>query len=120
MLKIESKIGPPLILYASPQPFNNNNIFATLLDTGNFVVKDIQKKTVLWQSFDHPTDSLLPGMKLGVNHKTGQNCSLISWISSSIPVPGPFRLEWEHTRKELVIKRLEKVYWTGGELMKNN
>ncbi|AET02745.1 putative protein kinase RLK-Pelle-DLSV family [Medicago truncatula] len=121
VLKIESKIGKPIILYASPPPFNNRNyIVATLLDTGNFVLKDIQKNIVLWQSFDHPTDSLLPGMKLGVNRKTGENWSLVSSISDSILAPGPFSLEWEATRKELVIKRREKVYWTSGKLMKNN
>jgi hypothetical protein len=27
--------------------------------------------TVLWQSFDYPHNILLPGMKLGMNHKTG-------------------------------------------------
>ncbi|RHN40715.1 putative non-specific serine/threonine protein kinase [Medicago truncatula] len=93
VLKIESKIGEPIILYSSPQPFNNSTIVATLLDTGNFVLKDIQKNIVLWQSFDHPTDSLLPRMKLGVNHKTGQNWSLLSRISDTIHAPGPFRLE---------------------------
>jgi len=121
VLKLESKIGEPIILYASPPPFNNSNyIFATLLDTGNFVVKDIQKNTTLWQSFDHPTDSLLSGMKLGVNHETGENWSLVSSISDSIPASGPFRLEWEPTRKELVIKRREKVYWSSGKLVNNN
>jgi len=121
VLQIESKISEPIILYASPPPFNNSNyIVATLLDTGNFVLKDIQKNIVLWQSFDHPTDSLLLGMKLGVNRKTGENWSLVSTISEQILAPGPFRLDWEPTRKELVIKRREKVYWTSGELMKNN
>jgi len=119
VLKIQSKMGEPIILYASPQPFNNSTIVATLLDTGNFVLKDIQKNIVLWQSFDHPTDSWLPEMKLGVNRKTGENWSLVSYISASIPASGPFTLEWEPTRKELVIKRREKAYWTSGKLMKN-
>ncbi|KEH19153.1 Serine/Threonine kinase family protein [Medicago truncatula] len=120
-LKIESKIGEPIILYASRQHSNNSsNIVATLLDTGNFVLKDIQKNIVLWQSFDHPTDSLLPGMKLGVNRKTGEKWSLVSSISDSSPASGTFRLEWEPTRKELVIKHREKVYWTSGKLLINN
>ena len=73
----------------------------------------------MWQSFDHPTDSLLPRMKLGVNHKTGHKQSLVSRISDTIHAPGPFRLDWEPDRKELVIKRREKVYWRSGKL-KNN
>jgi hypothetical protein len=120
ILKIEPKNGEPIILYASPQPFNNSTIVATLMDTGNFVLQDIQMKTVLWQSFDNPTDSLLPGMKLGVNHKTGEKWSLVSRLSDSVLAPGPFRLEWEPISKELVIKNREKVYWKSGELMNNN
>jgi len=71
LLKIESEFGKPIILYASPTPFIGSTISATLLDTGNFVLQDIQVKTVLWQIFDQPTDSSLPVMKLGMNHKTG-------------------------------------------------
>ncbi|KAL8506047.1 hypothetical protein ACS0TY_017054 [Phlomoides rotata] len=47
---------------------------AQLLDSGNLVVKDANDdnpENFLWQSFDHPTDTLLPGMKLGKNFQTG-------------------------------------------------
>ncbi|CAL5432054.1 unnamed protein product [Camellia sinensis] len=59
------------------------NVAATLFDSGNFIVtvanNNGSKKTVLWESFDYPTDTLLPGMKLGVNHRTGQKWSITSW-----------------------------------------
>jgi len=51
----------------------------------------MNSNTFLWQSFDYPTDSLLPGMKLGVNRKTGHNWSLVSWFTPSTPASGPFR-----------------------------
>ncbi|CAL9246835.1 unnamed protein product, partial [Arabidopsis halleri] len=52
---------------------------AELLDNGNFVVKDSNNDEVLWQTFDYPTDTLLPEMKLGRDKKTGINKVLTSW-----------------------------------------
>ncbi|GJV67663.1 mutator type transposase, partial [Tanacetum coccineum] len=47
------------------------NASVTLLDSGNLVLQELfpdgYQKKVLWQSFDYPTDTLLPGMKLGIN-----------------------------------------------------
>ncbi|KAK0602356.1 hypothetical protein LWI29_032574 [Acer saccharum] len=45
--------------------------------------KCIIEGQILWQSFDSPTSAFLPGMKLGINHKTGQNWSLTSWFSKN-------------------------------------
>ena len=45
-----------------------NNPTAQLLDSGNLVVKDgniSDPKTLLWQSFDYPSESLLSTMKVG-------------------------------------------------------
>ena len=96
-LKIVQKGGDPIVLYSPPQP--TKNTVATLLDSGNFILKEVQSngsiKRVLWQSFDYPADTLLPGMKLGVRHKTGQTWSLTSWLTDEIPVPGPLALEWD-------------------------
>ncbi|XP_074557281.1 G-type lectin S-receptor-like serine/threonine-protein kinase LECRK1 [Curcuma longa] len=39
-----------------------NAVAASVLDTGNLVLADATD--VLWQSFDHPTDTLLPGQVL--------------------------------------------------------
>ncbi|KAK9289808.1 hypothetical protein L1049_007968 [Liquidambar formosana] len=94
------------------------NAIATLEDTGNFVLTDEIEKRVLWQSFDYPTDSLLPGMKLGVNLKTGRNWTLTSWLSYIVPASGPFTLSWDPTQdsEQLVIRRHGVLYWTSGVL----
>jgi len=70
---------------------------AQLLDSGNFIVKDVgdeydhdNSENYLWQSFDYPSDTLLPGMKLGWNLKTGLNRHLRSWKSSDDPSPGDY------------------------------
>ncbi|KAM3362536.1 G-type lectin S-receptor-like serine/threonine-protein kinase [Capsicum galapagoense] len=69
-----------------------------LLDSGNLVFGDSRNLTAgeyLWQSFDHPVDTLLPGMKLGWDQKTGIDRSMRSWRTSVDPAPGDylFRLD---------------------------
>ncbi|XP_037484613.1 S-locus-specific glycoprotein S13-like [Triticum dicoccoides] len=45
---------------------------AQLLDSGNLLLQDASGTgSVLWQSFDYPSDTLLPGMKLGWHLATG-------------------------------------------------
>ncbi|KAG2677953.1 hypothetical protein I3760_12G120400 [Carya illinoinensis] len=68
---------------------------AQLLDTGNLVVKDgnfDDPGNFLWQSFDHPCDTLLPEMKLGKNLVTGLERFLSSWKSIEDPTLGVFSI----------------------------
>jgi len=120
VLKIESQNSKPKIIYSSPQPANNT--VATMLDTGNFVLQQLHPngtKSILWQSFDYPTDTLIPTMKLGVNRETTHNMSLVSWLADSLPNLGEFSLEWEPKQGELNIKKRGKVYWKSGKLKSN-
>ncbi|XP_035548246.1 G-type lectin S-receptor-like serine/threonine-protein kinase At1g11410 isoform X2 [Juglans regia] len=61
---------------------------AQLLDSGNLVLVQENNKKVLWQSFDYPTDTLLPNMSLGLNRRTGLNRLLTSWKSRDDPGTG--------------------------------
>lgn len=73
----------------SSQPARNP--VAQLLDSGNFVLKDFEEDgSYLWQSFDYPCDTLIPGMRLGWNFKTGLNRHLTSWKSPFDPSPGEY------------------------------
>jgi len=120
VLKIGSQRGKPIILYSPPQPINNTK--ATLLDTGNFVLQQLHPNgtnTLLWQSFDHPSDIFLPTMKLGVNNKTGHHWLLISFFTRTLVTPGAFSLEWEPVEQELIIRRRGKVCWRSGKLRNN-
>ncbi|CAL5336256.1 unnamed protein product [Camellia sinensis] len=60
---------------------------AQLMESGNLVVKDANNN-ILWQSFDYPCDTLLPGMKQGKNFVTGIDRMLSSWKSSDEPARG--------------------------------
>ncbi|XP_062012048.1 G-type lectin S-receptor-like serine/threonine-protein kinase At1g67520 isoform X1 [Rosa rugosa] len=120
-LKIMHKGGDPVVLYPASGPTSINSIssvVATLLDSGNFVMQELNPdgsmKRVLWQSFDYPTHTLLPGMKVGVNHRNGHIWSISSWSSVYWPAPGPFTLVWDPNGRELKIKRRGVVYWTSG------
>lgn len=62
-----------------------------LLDSGNLVARDMRDDSAdnyLWQSFDYPSDTLLPGMKLGWDFRTHLNRRMSSWKSSDDPSPG--------------------------------
>ncbi|KAL1195005.1 Receptor-like serine/threonine-protein kinase SD1-8 [Cardamine amara subsp. amara] len=61
-----------------------SHLVAELLNNGNFVVKNSSNRNndpdeFFWQSFDTPTDTLLPEMKLGRDPKTGKERILTSW-----------------------------------------
>ncbi|PWA83384.1 Apple-like protein [Artemisia annua] len=101
----------------------NANVTASLEDNGNLRLINEIDKMVLWQSFDHPTDVLLPGMKLGYDLTTGQNWTLTSWLSDDIPGPGIFTLSWEpidESSPRFVIRQRGQLYWTSGNLTKES
>ncbi|TXG66271.1 hypothetical protein EZV62_007546 [Acer yangbiense] len=105
----------PLELFSGQ---TNNKVTAILQDDGNFVLKSGEQ--IRWQSFDFPADSFLPGMKLGFNYKTGQNRSLTSWLTDSIPAPGAFSLDWDPDERQLIFRRRGVTFWTSGVLLENN
>ncbi|XP_024169108.1 G-type lectin S-receptor-like serine/threonine-protein kinase At4g27290 isoform X3 [Rosa chinensis] len=61
-----------------------------LLDSGNLVVRDVTDGKSLWQSFDYPSDTLLPEMKMGWDFRTGLQRGLSAWKNSEDPCPGEF------------------------------
>ncbi|KAI7753023.1 hypothetical protein M8C21_016778, partial [Ambrosia artemisiifolia] len=55
-------------------------------DNGNLVLRD--QGSLIWQSFDYPGDTLLPGMRIGVDLVTGKDRHLTSWKSKDDPSAG--------------------------------
>lgn len=90
---------------------------AVLLDDGNFVLRDgsANSSKLLWQSFDNPTHTWLPGGKIAYNNKTKQNMHLISWKNSENPAPGLFALELQQNTSSYIIRWNKSVpYWNSG------
>ncbi|CAL5342635.1 unnamed protein product [Camellia sinensis] len=59
-----------------------------LLDNGNFIVRDkLDSSNVIWQSFDYPSDTWLPGGKVGYNKLENEKQALTSWRNSENPSP---------------------------------
>ncbi|XP_057448809.1 G-type lectin S-receptor-like serine/threonine-protein kinase At4g27290 isoform X2 [Lotus japonicus] len=75
---------------------NNPVVAAQLLDSGNLVVKNANNDSFLWQSFDYPCDTLMPGMKLGWNLETGLERFLSSWKSTDDPAKGEYTMRIDH------------------------
>ncbi|XP_010553422.1 PREDICTED: G-type lectin S-receptor-like serine/threonine-protein kinase At1g11410 [Tarenaya hassleriana] len=65
-------------------------LVAYLTDLGNLVLVDPVTKNVFWQSFDYPTNTMLPFLKLGFTQKDGKDRSLTSWKSPDDPGSGNF------------------------------
>ncbi|KAI3505456.1 hypothetical protein L1887_27587 [Cichorium endivia] len=108
-----------LVNISDNQSTPGSNVTATLEDTGNFQLKNGIDNRTLWQSFDYPTNVLLPGMKLGSDLRTGRIWNLSSWLSDDIADLGAFTLSWEPTdeaSQRFMIRRRGQPYWTSGNL----
>ncbi|GFP80336.1 g-type lectin s-receptor-like serine/threonine-protein kinase at4g27290 [Phtheirospermum japonicum] len=79
-----------VIVWSSNVSRSVRNPSAQLLDSGNLVVKDANEdgNNFLWESFDYPTDTFLPGMGIGWDYTTGVESYISSWTSNNDPSPG--------------------------------
>lgn len=110
-----------LIWSSNASSINSGSVEAVLSDEGNFVLREVNgsnnTREVLWQSFDHPTDTWLPGMKIGYNRKTTVNQQLISWKNKEDPAPGLFSLTLDltsGTNQYVLFWNYSEMYWASG------
>ncbi|KAM6562825.1 hypothetical protein CsatB_022823 [Cannabis sativa] len=93
-----------------------NNSMAKLLDVGNLVLlRNNTAQSLLWQSFDHPTDTMLPFMKLGSNRVTGLNNIFTSWKSMDDPGTGNYSLWLDPSGyPQIFLSQGRTPRWRGG------
>lgn len=86
------------------------NSKAKLLDSGNLVLLQGSEERLLWQSFDHPSDTFLSTMKLGESKR------LRSWKSLSDPSVGSFSagVHVAGNLKQTFIWRNSTPHWRSG------
>lgn len=87
---------------------------AQLHDTGNLALTD-KAGVVLWQSYEHPTNTFLPEMRVGKDLRTGAEWTLSSWLSADDPSVGDFRyvMDTRGSPELYVWSRGRKTYRTG-------
>ncbi|XP_058771664.1 S-locus-specific glycoprotein S13-like [Vicia villosa] len=101
------------IVWSSNQTVSSvSNPVLNLLDDGNLILKEEQEKNYIWQSFDHPTDTLLPGMKLGWNLDTGVEIRVTSWKSQDDPSTGDcyFNLDYHGVINVYLWNKQQRVF----------
>ncbi|XP_042060577.1 G-type lectin S-receptor-like serine/threonine-protein kinase At4g27290 isoform X2 [Salvia splendens] len=87
-----SSSGRSIIWLANSSRVASNPVLH-LLDSGNLVLVDdtsTATEEYLWQSFDYPTDTLLPGMKIVDDNEAGVERYLTSWRNPVDPSPGEY------------------------------
>uniref|UniRef100_A0A7N0TQN3 Receptor-like serine/threonine-protein kinase n=1 Tax=Kalanchoe fedtschenkoi TaxID=63787 RepID=A0A7N0TQN3_KALFE len=108
------------LYWSSNATLPSNRTAAILSDAGNLVLSDTDTGRMRWQSFDHPTDTYLPGMEVLVNRQMGVNRLFSSWKSADDPSPGRYTMGvdprgspqivvWD----ELVNRRWRSGHWNG-------
>ncbi|KAK4271410.1 hypothetical protein QN277_020110 [Acacia crassicarpa] len=93
----------------------NKSSKAILRDNGNLILSSISNSRKLWQSFDHPTDTFLPGMILLVNETKGEVRPFVSWKSADDPSPGNYTMGLDpRAALQIVIWEGSKRRWRSG------
>ncbi|XP_035545355.1 G-type lectin S-receptor-like serine/threonine-protein kinase At1g11330 isoform X3 [Juglans regia] len=107
--------GEKNIIWSSNVTGSVSNRSAQLLDSGNLVLHENTNTSIMWESFQHPSDSFLPKMKMSTNIVTGEKVQFTSWKSQSDPAVGTFSLGISvFNLPEIYIWNGSSPYWRSG------
>ncbi|KAK4485148.1 hypothetical protein RD792_007761, partial [Penstemon davidsonii] len=104
------------IIWSSNVTVQSNNSTAVLMDTGDFVLfNDRQTSNVLWRSFDYPTDTYLPQMRVHVDFDKGEKRIFTSWKSANDPSIGSYSMGIDpRGSPQIVIYEGQNRKWRSG------
>ncbi|KAJ4729939.1 Receptor-like kinase [Melia azedarach] len=101
--------------FFNPSP---GSLEAVLLDEGNLVLNDLSNNLSepLWQSFDHPAHTWIPGMKLRYDKRTNASQLITSWKNKEDPAPGLYSLQLapDGSNSYVISWNRNEQYWTSG------
>ncbi|KAK7293107.1 hypothetical protein RJT34_15968 [Clitoria ternatea] len=101
-------------LFVSLLNVGSNSTFK-LLDSGNLILQESTTGNKIWESFQHPSNAMLPDMKLTTNRISGKKVKQTSWKSPSDPSTGSFSLSVERlTIPEVFIWNENHPFWRTG------
>ncbi|XP_010268933.1 PREDICTED: G-type lectin S-receptor-like serine/threonine-protein kinase B120 [Nelumbo nucifera] len=98
----------------------SGNSTAYLTDSGNLILSTGNDAgdtgNTLWQSFDDPTDTYLPGMKASLNLRTGNTRLFVSWKSANDPSIGNYSMGVDPVGSpQIVMWEGSKRRWRSGQ-----
>ncbi|XP_062106203.1 receptor-like serine/threonine-protein kinase SD1-7 isoform X2 [Humulus lupulus] len=94
----------------------SSSVQAVLRDDGNLVLIDGSNRLkILWQSFDHPSHTFLPGNKIGYNNITKTHRVLTSWKNSTDPSRSLYTFQLNETDNSYILLWNKSIsYWSSG------
>jgi hypothetical protein len=107
--------GQKKVLWSSNLTNSVVNSSALLLDSGNLVLQGNTTGTIIWESFQHPSNTYISKMKISTNVTSGEKVQLTSWKSPSDPSIGNFSAGLEvRNLPEFFIWNGSSTIWRSG------
>nr|GMD06901.1 G-type lectin S-receptor-like serine/threonine-protein kinase B120 [Ipomoea batatas] len=108
--------GKNVSVWNTNSSVTSSNATMVLRETGELIILKSpgwRPNNTIWTSFNHPTDSFLPGMR--VNLSAGESKLFTCWTNSSNPSPGRFSMGIDpRASVQIVIWEGENRYWRSG------
>ncbi|XAR66356.1 Non-specific serine/threonine protein kinase [Bertholletia excelsa] len=113
-------------VWSSHTSVTSGNATAILMDTGNFIIwngdQNVDVNVALWQSFNHPTDTFLPEMKVKI--PAAETPVFTAWRSADDPSPGQYSMGidprgppqiviWDGSRRRWRSGQFDGIIFTG-------